>query len=792
MTSKKNFAKRLRQISKSYYNEQIAMATQLAEVDRNFFWKMFRKSKGGNKSTSHAIKNSDDVVVYTLEEVLQVWRTHFDKISTPAQSAEYDEQHFSNVKRSVKSWLDGVNSSRFLAIPFSLDEINLAILKLHLGKAPGYDNVTTEHIRHAGPALSAVLCELYNACIMIEYVPDCFRKGVQVPLYKGKGTCSLNPDNYRGITLLSNFNKLFEILIWTRIERWWAQSRVVSDLQGACRKGTSCIHTALTLQETISKERERNDKVFVAYFDVSKAFDSVWVDGLFFQLHALGVQDSLWRILYKMYINFSCCVRIGTLSSTWYNMDCGIHQGGFLSLMKYTVFIDSLLRELSTDGTCCSIYRIPTSPVGYADDLAACTLNKHKMDNVMRIVYKHSTTWRYNFNPGKSAVLVYGETLKVKKDVSVYREFKLGKGKVCEKLHYDHVGIKSCVMGDTHVRTLEKVEKAKRVLNMSTNTGVIKGGLNLNTCNLIFWSVVFPTLSFGSEIWVIKDRDIELLQGFQRYAARRLQRLHSRSINSTSFACLGWMDIVRVINAKKLIFIRSIACMPEHAPIRNIFAGRLREFDVHDVNTYDSPIKQMLSVASDFQVIDGIRNMFNGAMISKQGWKKVVWERAWTLEKEVWDGKIVEDKHFDLISRATNGPGYSIWWTIADAKQSRMKQCEAMVKLITHTSALKGDDCRLKRLPFGSKMCIQCELGSIEDANHMILQCPMHEHLRIKMQNDINMHYTLEIGEFTLDVMLGNYLYGRSLEEMLNLWYIASHYIYQMYIDTLRSRQGIG
>ena len=42
--------------------------------------------------------------------------------------------------------------------------------------------------------------------------------------------------------------------------------------------------------------------------------------------------------------------------------------------------------------------------------------------------------------------------------------------------------------------------------------------------------------------------------------------------------------------------------------------------------------------------------------------------------------------------------------------------CEAMVKLITHTSALKGDDCRLKRLPFGSKMCIQCELGSIEDA----------------------------------------------------------------------------
>ena len=460
--------------------------------------------------------------------------------------------------------------------------------------------------------------------------------------------------------------------------------------------------------------------------------------------------------------------------------------------MKYTVFIDSLLRDLSTNGMCCSIYRIPTSPVGYADDLAACTINKHRMDNVMNVVFLHSRTWRYDFNPGKSAVLIYGETLNEKKALSIYREFKLGKGKVCKKLHYDHVGVKSCVMGDTHIRTLEKIEKAKRVLNMSTNMGVVKGGLNLNTCNLIYWSVVFPTLTFGSEIWVIKGRDIELLQGFQRYAARRLQRLHSRSINSTSTACLGWMDIIRVIKAKQLIFIRSIARMQGHTPIRTIFGGRLMEFDQEVENTLDRPIIQMLKVALEFQVIEEVRNMFNGLMISKQGWKKIVWERAWALEKEEWDRKVIEDKHFDLTSRATNGPGYSIWWSIADFKQSKMKQCETMVKLISHSSALKGDDCRLKRLPFGSKMCIQCELGCIEDANHMILQCPKHEHLRVEMHNEIGKHYTLAVGEFTLEVMLGNYLNDKSFEEMLNLWFITSHYIYQMYLDTLLSRKGIG
>ena len=64
-------------------------------------------------------------------------------------------------------------------------------------------------------------------CIQREYVPICFRRGVQIPLYKGKNACSLDPNNYRGITLLSSFNKLFEILLWSRLEHWWHVNRIV-------------------------------------------------------------------------------------------------------------------------------------------------------------------------------------------------------------------------------------------------------------------------------------------------------------------------------------------------------------------------------------------------------------------------------------------------------------------------------------------------------------------------------------------------------------------------------------
>ena len=123
------------------------------------------------------------------------------------------------------------------------------------------------------------------------------------------------------------------------------------------------MNTTLTLQETIAKERESKKKVYVANYDVSKAY--------FFQLHKMGIRGSLWCLLYKSYAHFRCCVRVGGEDSKWYKMECGIHQGGYLSLVKYTAFINCLIDNLQKSDLCCKIYRIRPSPVGYADDLAA-------------------------------------------------------------------------------------------------------------------------------------------------------------------------------------------------------------------------------------------------------------------------------------------------------------------------------------------------------------------------------------------------------------------------------------
>ena len=100
-------------------------------------------------------------------------------------------------------------------------------------------------------------------------------------------------------------------------------------------------------------------------------------------------------------------------------------SGGFLSLLKYTAFIAPLLKKLEQSGTGCTIAGIPTSLVGYADDMATCSNSKNKLDRALDIISVHAKRWRYQYNAKKSATMVYGERRAVNNKGAKYRNFKL-------------------------------------------------------------------------------------------------------------------------------------------------------------------------------------------------------------------------------------------------------------------------------------------------------------------------------------------------------------------------------
>ena len=428
--------------------------------------------------------------------------------------------------------------------------------------------------------------------------------------------------------------------------------------------------------------------------------------------------------------------------------------------------------------------------MGYADDMATSSTSKNSMDRIMSAVYAHGRKWRYSFNASKSAVLVYGETPAERSVGSNARVFKLGPERVKERLYYDHMGVKTSVKGDTFVRTEEKVSKARKCLNMSTSIG-IKRGINIKTCNIIYWSVVLPTLCFGCEVWFIKQKDIDILLAFQRYAARRVQRLHPRSLNITSETCLGWMSFIIYIKARKLIFLRTIACMEEYFPLKGILTERVNNFRPENGDLKESPINQMLQYSVQLGLLEYVQNMSNGRLLSKSAWEKLVWERAWECETVEWHDHMTNNPILSLVRLISPFPTYSIWWQISDYDHRYMRRCETTMKLLCHASLLRYDDCRLKNLPFGAHMCILCDNASYEDARHMFMQCEFHQRVREEMLNRISNIANIA-GQEVFRIIMGKFLEEWSFYDILPIWHISCTYISGMYKSVLEFHKEFG
>ena len=802
LNAKKLFMKRLRKLHRDYENERIEKVVKSAEIDKNHFWQLLKKERKGDKVTISTIRNSDKVVVSEPEKILEVWREHFDKISTPKNSTLYDEEHYNKVTAKVKKWRSSEEEEKFLNEPFNSDEVKKAITKLHSGNVPGHDGITKENLVAAGPLLIVILVLIFNMIIDTELIPQNFRRGIQIPLYKGKNAPPLDTNSYRGITLLSTLNKLFEVLIWQRMEKWWINNRVISQLQGACRKGISCLHTAMLLQESIATSLESHNKVFVAYYDVAKAFDGVWIDGLFYRLHEMGVIGKTWRVLYNNYRDFKCKVRIQNLHSEWYVMECGIHQGGFLSLMKYTAFINSLLTELEDSGFCCTLHQIKTAPLGYADDVASASTSKHNLDRSMKLVYEHSNRWRYQLNAKKCAVLVFGESAKENAKNSKERTYMLGPEKVVEKKIYDHVGLKNCICGDFSERIDEKISKGRKALCASSGIGMKTGGIPLKICTFIYWSIIVPIVTFASELWVMSDCDIDKLDKFHRYAGRKVQRFYNRTPITTSYECLGWMRLENIVYTKKLLFVRTIAMQDKNSIYAKVVISRMRQFNndiqVHISNKYFSPIFEILRISILYGLYNEVCRMLIGVSIyTKRQWRQIVWDRAWRIEKDSWDFTTVFFNDSMLIKRVMGIPGYCVWWQLSDDEFSYMKRCETMVKIICNVSLLKSDNYLLDNAVFSKKVCERCDDFVLEDAKHVILQCASTNELRVEMFLEIERmpdgigKHIVDSSEDILATILGKFCNTVSVQHMVEFWKITCTYVDKMYRSCINGRNRI-
>lgn len=129
--------------------------------------------------------------------------------------------------------------------------------------------------------------------------PERFRCGELTAFYK-KGD-RLNPENYRGITLLPILSKILLSILASRLYLRAETIGLLSEEQGGFRKGRSCEEQVFTLHCLLSHRKKNGLNSFVAFLDLRKAYDYVWRRALLVHLTELGIRGKMCRILDASY-----------------------------------------------------------------------------------------------------------------------------------------------------------------------------------------------------------------------------------------------------------------------------------------------------------------------------------------------------------------------------------------------------------------------------------------------------------------------------------------------------------
>ena len=477
---------RVRKSKAEYYNKKLHGSSG----DSRATWKVINEilHPRGNKQICTEFNKISDVTNEPIEN---------ECLNHPNDIVNEFNNYYLGVAESLSSKIidNNISYETFLGNrvqdTFSFELVNEREVGRLIGElgetAAGYDQLPARVIKYSRDYILTPLTHIINCSLRTGIFPSKLKIARICPIYKSGDKHQFL--NYRPISILPIFSKIFEKIMYNQLERFLDNHNIISPHQFGFRKNKSTQAAIISLTDYILKSFDNNNSTIGLFLDLSKAFDTVNHSILLGKLKHYGIRGIAFDLLHSYLHKRQQFTNYNNHNSNYNFIIHSVPQGSLLGPLLFNLYINDLLNStlflksiLFADDSCFYLSGTDLSSMINYVNLDLIRINNWLISNklTLNLVKSHYIIFSRKKIIGDTPVLKINENI-----INKVAETKfLG------------ITLQSNLSWHNHITNItNKLNKYCSILYLTRNS------LTKSSMKSIYNSIIYSQLTYCNVIW---------------------------------------------------------------------------------------------------------------------------------------------------------------------------------------------------------------------------------------------------------------------------------------------------
>ena len=448
----------------------------------------------------------------------------------------------------------------FFFEPTSPIEISNIIDSLDMNKSTGPNSIPVYILKIMKEFFSKWLSIIINMSFELSIFPDFLKVAKIIPLHKKDS--KLKHTNYRPISLLSVFSKIFEKTIYKRMYGFLTKKNLIYHKQYGFRSNYSTNHALTNLTEFIKSSLDLNKYVCGIFVDLEKAFDTVNHQILIKKLCHYGFRGGFNKLMSSYLENRKQFVSINGFVSKTKSIVCGVPQGSSLGPLLFLIYINDFRFCLDK-----------TDAGHFADDtyIMYSSKNIKTLETVMNYELKSVSKWmnlnKLSLNTDKTQLIMFHSKYKSFVSESLSIKFNGKKLIPVDSVKYLGMFLDKHLSWDFHINQLsKKLSRANGILAKLRHNAPFK------TCIQVYYAIFYSHLIYGCSLWgLTSEKNLNSIRILQKKCIRILTFSEFNSHTNQHFINHKLLKVDDIIKVQQLKLVYEFKTNRLPLEVQNLF-----------------------------------------------------------------------------------------------------------------------------------------------------------------------------------------------------------------------------